>query len=266
MSINLEHLSDEHAESSDEQMTSAGLMLTARDILIAPKRAMASLAADERHRWIWPLLLLVLIGSIRAAIQVPAQLEYSSMLMANNESMQRMMGEEGMAAQEMMAGGPALIIQVFVAVLQLVATVIVGTLIITAILQFIATIFGGQQTFRALLNTVAWAKVPLIFAEIPRIIQAALGGYDDCGKGLAGLVCPDPQFPPAARSYLEPVLAQIEIWNIWYLILLGVALAVAAKISRGKAIAGVAILFVLFIVVGMIGVAAGNAITGMMPG
>ena len=255
MTSSIEAPPDDFSEfGADVEVEEAGLFATFRDTLIAPKRAMSSLAADSRHRWIWPLGMLALLGMIRVVVQMPAKTKFDQAVRASSEM------NLGMP----MGGGGA-VIQIFILVLALLGGLFVGTLVLTAVLQFISTIFGGQLTFRALLNTVSWAKTPLIFGELLRIVHAAIGGYDPCSKGLAGLVCPEPSFGATKHSLLEPLLAQMDLWNIWFLVLIGVALASAAKISRGKAIAGVLIILALSVSLGMAGIAANNAFAGMMP-
>ena len=54
------------------------------------------------------------------------------------------------------------------------------------------------------------------------------------GPGLSGLLPPpeDPFVPN--RNPLVPLLARVDLYNLWYVILLSLAIAVSTRLSRGK--------------------------------
>ena len=77
--------------------------------------------------------------------------------------------------------------------------------------------------------------------------------------GLAIAVAADPfGDSPTARSYLGPLLGQVELWNLWYLVLLAVAVLAVSRVSRAKAAGAVALLLGLRVLTGVAGVAIGN--------
>ena len=69
------------------------------------------------------------------------------------------------------------------------------------------------------------------------------------GEGLSGLLAAAPAaaggVTQAAPSIPAILLSRIDLYTIWYVILLGVAVAAAGKLSRGKAAVVVAVYVVL---------------------
>jgi hypothetical protein len=232
------------------------------DTLIHPAAAMSRLAEQPGRRWIWPLGILILLSVITVFAQMSAVAGYQQALLQSQTSSQD--PETQQRAMEFAgSGGIQMVTTVFGAIFAILG-VIVGTAIIAALLHFVGTIFGGQQGFAQTFTVVSWARVPLIFSALMGLAQAFVGGYDPCPEGLAGLICPDQTLAGGdnTRSYIEPLLAQIEIWKLWSLALLVIGVRAVSRISRGKALAAVGVVLLLSILVGMGGVAASNAASG----
>ncbi len=69
------------------------------------------------------------------------------------------------------------------------------------------------------------------------------------GEGLSGLLAATPaagdNMAQAAPSIPAILLGRVDLYTIWYVILLGVAVAAAGKLSRGKAVVVVVVYVVL---------------------
>ena len=76
-----------------------------------------------------------------------------------------------------------------------------------------------------------------------------VGGRMIAGAGLSGLLAAAPaaadNMVQAAPSIPAILLSRIDFYTIWYVILLGIAVAAAGKLSRGKAAAVVVVYVVL---------------------
>ncbi len=229
------------------------------DTVFRPSSAMARIAERPKKRWIVPLVLLVIVSTAFATLYAPRSLEANS---AELEAFQERQFEdmdpeqvEAMQAGQQIGG----VMQVAFASVGAAVGSVIGALIGAAALHFLATALGGQQAFLEVFSTTVWAKVPLILREFVRLPWLLLGGFDPNPAGLAGLASSGGL--TEGRSYFEPVLAQLEIWNIWYLALIVVAVIASAKLSRGRALAVVGIFVIAQLALGMAGVALGNAVT-----
>lgn len=229
------------------------------DIIRRPSAAMARIAERPKKRWVVPLVLLTVVSTIVAVAYAPRAMEAGR---ADLEALQERQLEgmdpeqsEAIAAAQQSVGA----VQVGVAGVGAVVGTIIGALIGAAVLHFLATVMGGQQAFLEVFSTTAWAKVPLILRELVRMPWLIMGGFDPNPVGLAGLASSGGL--TEGRSYFEPLLAQVEVWTIWYFVLLVIAVRASAKLTRGRAIAVVGLLVVAKLALGMAGIAMGNAMT-----
>jgi hypothetical protein len=127
--------------------------------------------------------------------------------------------------------------------------------IVTALLHLAATVLGGQQAFGQLLGAVSWARLPLVMQTGLRLGYAIQGGHDPSPEGLSGLV--------ATTSLGAPLLAELSLWNLWTLVLLGIAVREVARLSPRKAAAAVLAFVALKVALGEIGVVFARFATGL---
>jgi len=202
------------------------------------------LAVAERGGWLWlpPLLLAVVLLIARVLIGAPLESEARMAQMRAQMEAQRaeMMKnlppgapqppEEAFEVPELpraLIVGPQLVGGLL--------GLIFGWLVRAGLLHVACLALGGQQRFGQLFNTTAWASFPLILRDGVQAAYMALTREVIKGPGLSGLL-PPPEDPFAPnRNPLAPLLARVDLYNLWYVILLGMAIAVSACLSRGKA-------------------------------
>ena len=224
-----------------------------RDVLRRPSAAMRDLAEEPGWRWVWPLLALALLTVAMAVIVGPRAMSASLAAAPLPEGMDREQVEMMQSGTNVMVGFAAVFSALGVAV---------GSVLAAAVLHFSATILGGQQGFMAVLATTTWARLPLILRGLVQVLWFATHptDFDERMAGLAGLMATEAI--GGEPSFFEPLLAQVEIWNLWYLFLLWIAVRAFAKVSRGRALAILALFVGLRIVLGLVGVGIGRAFAG----
>lgn len=237
-----------------------GLLALAIDTLRRPSAAMRRLADHPGRRWVWPLGSLALLRLAIVLAQSKASQAYANAATQAAMAQQPGMDPEMAAQAAEMAGRFGVIGVVFGAVGAVVA-VLVGALIVAAVLHFVGTVLGGQQGFAQVFTVTSWARLPLIVGALLQLAYALTGGFDPCPRGLSGLVCPDPASPGSA-SYWSPLLAQIEVWNLWYLLLLGLGVQAVSRVSRRKAVLAVAVVLLLSLSGGLAGTAIARFFAG----
>lgn len=255
-----------------------GVLALAVDVLRRPTSAMTRIALRPKYRWVAPLLALAVVSVPLALITARQAMEAAAPAMA--VQVEGSAGAAGAApaapaegdvaaeaaasqAAAVRAGG--MIGMVFGAVFALLGAFL-APLIASGVLHFLATILGGQQSFGEVFATASWARVPLILRSVLQLVVFGAGSYDPNPAGLAGLVAPSGPALVAQRSYLEPLLGQVELWNLWYLALLVVAVSVVARFPRRRAALVVAVFAGLSVGAGMAGIALSNAMSGLMGG
>lgn len=248
---------DDAANAPDPEAGRLGLWTLTKDVVLHPGAAMRRLDAYPGRRWWFPLVVLTVLGVVNALILTP---RITAAAMQNIDFSQ--MAAAGVDATTVTrAGGFA---ATAIGVIGAVFGAVVGTFLVAAILHFIGTVFGGQQAFNAVLTTTSWARIPLILRALVQLVWFGTHGaeYDLNIAGLAGLVANAEKPTEAASSYLAPLLARIEFWNVWYLVLLVIAVRATSKVTRGRAILIVGVYVALAVGAGLIGTALGRAMAG----
>lgn len=251
--------------------TRLGVRALAVDVIRRPSEAFRRLAEQPGRRWVAPLVLMVLLSTLAglAALNTPAYREFrravmSAQLARLNEQNPGMAASAGAATGQM--EGMATTFTLVSTLIGTPITVLVAALIVAAVMHLISTLLGGQQTFSTIFTTTAWARLPLIFRAALHLAQALLGGFDPNPTGLAGLVAANPLDAAAKPSFLAPVLGQVELWNLWTLVLYVLMLQAVAQIPRRKAAIGVVALVVVQVLLGVAGVFMGRALSGLQGG
>jgi hypothetical protein len=246
-----------------------GLRALVVDLCLHPRRAMTALAAHPGRRWVWPLLALVVVtacATLAGTAQSQAYSREVAMVQVQRamKDNPEMMGDQSAEVTVgRMTSGSTGAVMTGIGVIGGVVGVVVGILVAAAVLHFVGTVLGGQQTYTQMLAVSSWAHAPFVLREILRTGAHLLGHWDPNPQGLAGLVACSPLAEDCHPSYLQPVLAQIEVWNVWYWVLLGVAVAVVCHVSWRKVVVALVVLVGLQVALGLVGVAAGRTMSGM---
>jgi Zn-dependent alcohol dehydrogenase len=82
------------------------------------------------------------------------------------------------------------------------------------------------------LNVVAWASLPFALRDLLRIVFMLSTGHAILSPGLSGFV--------STPGFLAELLARLDIFLIWNVVLLALGLGITDSLPRGKALAGVA--------------------------
>ncbi len=102
------------------------------------------------------------------------------------------------------------------------------------VLYLLSLAFGGQARFGSILSMTVWASIAEILGKIV-LILGTIGMGRTPHPGLSYLVSPDniASITPVMAA-LGPILSKITIFDIWYLVLIGIGILVCAKVTRAK--------------------------------
>jgi hypothetical protein len=209
-------------------------------ILTRPRKAFAEMAAESRSTWLTPMLVLTITGILvvvvagylktRAAmmgeIPLPPDWQYWSPEMQNNY----------MQAQQATQGAT------FVYIIPLVGALTslwLGWLIVAGLLHLGSTLLGGRGSMLGALNIVAWASLPFAVRDLLRVIYMFSTRHAIASPALSGFT--------ATTGFLSQLLARVDLFVIWYIILLAIGFAIADGLTRGKSILAVALIILIVI-------------------
>jgi hypothetical protein len=206
-------------------------------LLFHPGQGMTLLAAEEKPAWLMPMLVVSILLLVRTIVSgyfqahaaalgqvsLPADWQYWSPDMQNNY----------MQAQQA-TQGPAFV-YVIPATLGLLKFWL-GWLIVAGLSHLSSTLFGGRGKMGSALNVVAWACLPFAIRDILRVIFMLIVKHPIASPGLSGLV---------SVPFLSKLLSSVDIFFLWFAILLVLGIRKADNLTAGKAAAGVAIVLVV---------------------
>jgi hypothetical protein len=216
-------------------------------VLFRARRAMAAIVALPRSTWFTPLLILSLTALLAVAASGPLrQAQAISGQMELPEGSQWWTPEQIAAFQQTQAAlsGP-----VFIYVLPALAAVVgvwLGWLLLGALLHLALTLVGGRDTTGAVLNVVAWASLPFALRDLVRAAFTFFGKTLVDSPGLAG-------FAPAGEGPLfglvYEALKQVDLYGLWFIVLLIIGVRAAGGLPRGKVILVVLLVLLVGVVV-----------------
>jgi hypothetical protein len=214
--------------------------------LFRPRQTLQEIASQTGSVWFTPLLVLTITAILLVVVAGPIkqQVAQSGQTVLPPE-FQYLSPEDQAKIQEAMAAtqGPVFV-YVFPA-LSAVAGVWVGWLVVGGLLHLSLTLLGGRGATGSAMNLVAWSSLPFAVRDIIRSFYLFSSHRLIAEPGLAG-------FAPAGSSmlslYLNKILASVDIYLVWQIVLLIVGVRVASGLSKTKAITGVAIAVLLVLV------------------
>jgi hypothetical protein len=206
--------------------------------LIRPRAAFGEMGAESRSTWLTPMLVLsvtailvvVVAGYLksRAAmmgeVQLPPDWQYWTPDMQNNY----------MQAQQATQGAT------FVYIIPLVGSLTalwLGWIVMAGLLHLGSTLVGGRGSMQGALNIVAWASLPFAIRDLLRVVYMFSAGHTINNPGLSGFV--------SSPGFVLQILSRLDIFVIWYVILLVIGFTLADGLTRGKAVTGVVLVVLL---------------------
>ena len=231
---------------------SPSLLALLAGIWFRPGRTLRAVAAGPAWLWTIPFLIALALAVGLAFASAPArdaqQRERSQAQM--EARLQELPPEMRESPPEGFADvpEPSRVLTLWVPLIIAAAGILFGWLLRAALLHVSSMALGGRQSFGAVYRTSAWASFPLLLGSAVQLIYLLVGGGMIAGAGLSGLLAAAPAADGVAQagpSIPAILLGRVDLYTIWYVILLGVAVAAAGKLSRGKAAAVVAVYVVL---------------------
>jgi hypothetical protein len=226
-------------------------------VLLRPRVALAEIAGQLQGVWLTPLLLLTLSGLLAVAVAGPIKIAAAQMGGVELPPQAEFWTPEQQAAYiqaQQAASGP-----VFVYVFPALGAVLgawFGWLIVAGLLHLVLTLLGGRTTSGSTLNLVAWASLPFVLRDLVQAAFMLSTRQLVPGVGLSGFA---PQGTGMLVTAATEALKHIDLYSVWYGLLLIIGVRAAGGLRPGKALAAVLItLGVVLLLLVLPGVIAGQ--------
>jgi len=232
-------------ESGPVSQLNLSRLLTA---LFRPRVVFESIASASKPVWRTPMFVwsitTILVVVLGGWMQSHAALTVEVTLPPDWQYWSPDMQESFMQAQQT-AQSPMLVY-----VLPIVGALIglwFGWFVLAGMLHLGSTLFGGRGAMAGALNIAAWAAAPLIVRDVLRMVFILAAKHPIQSAGLSGFVDGD--------GMVAQLLALVDIFLIWNIVLLVVGLRVVDSLSKSKAVIAV-ILVVAILLLAQAGFAA----------
>jgi hypothetical protein len=205
--------------------------------LFRPRQTFPHIAQSAESVWLTPVALLmvtallqVLIsGAIKQAAAASGQIVYPPGFEWYTPE------QQAQFHQALEATSGPIFVYVLPAVLAIVGLV-VAWLVTGWLLHLVLTLFGGRGTAGQVLNVVAWAALPFALRNSVRVLAMIQSQQLIGHPGLSGFA---PAGSEAGALYLAALLAAIDIYLIWTVILLTAGAQISDRLPALKAAAAV---------------------------
>ena len=196
------------------------------------------MVSETRASWSTPMLLLTITATL--AVIVSGYLRSRAAMMGEVtlppdwQWWTPEMQNDFMVAQQAQQG------PVFMYIMPLVGSLTglwLGWLVFAGLLHLGSTLLGGRGSMQNALNVVAWASLPFAIRDILRMVFMGVVGHTITSPGLAGFA--------SSSGFLAQLLARVDLFLLWNIILLVIGFAIADSLPRGKSFATVLIVYVL---------------------
>ena len=188
----------------------------------------------QRTWWMWlvPLLLVIMATAVLLVIQMPYTVE-----LAREQAEQQLAAlpaEQAEAARASMEFTLSAPFMVGMGLASAAVVLLIGVLIQALFLYFGALLLGGDDVdFGSFFTFSAWTRLPMAFGAL---VQAGFIAFSQSAiqrPGLTALVATGDLLRDA-QNPLFPLLAQVDLFWLWHLVLVMSGPGLTARLSRGK--------------------------------
>jgi len=220
-----------------------------------PGETLTTIAERARRSWWLPAVLIVLLTVVLAVASAPiiSRDTREEMRAAQEEMAERMgeeLSEEDLERAQAITASPLITI-VFPAVSGVLGQ-LVGWVIWAAALYLASMALGGRSNFGQIFPVTVWSSFPYTVRSLLQTIYILSSNQLIENPGLSGLLGEHSSAadliaspPGTGEILLTGFLSRIDIFLVWHLILLVIAVGAAARLSRRKSILVTLVVWVL---------------------
>jgi len=210
--------------------------------LFRPRRTFARIVEQEGGVWLTPMLLIVIFALLQALVAGMVQRPASANVTPppGFESWTPEQQQQFFQAQQTSSGFGLL--GTLLNAVGAVFGVLLRWVFTFGLLHLSLTLLGGQGSLRNALNIVAWAGLPFAVRDVVRLIAMLVTQAPIAYPGLSGFA---PTDGGGLSLFLAELLKRIDLYFVWYILLIVLGVTASAKLSRFKALGAVLVTILL---------------------
>ena len=119
-----------------------------------------------------------------------------------------------------------------------------------ALLFFISYLFGTDNRYTQMVTVVVWTWLPFALRDVVQAVYVVVNGQLVVNRGFSFLVASGDQVQDAG-NLLYGLLSQVDVFLVWHLALVAIALMVSTRSTRAKIALGTVSYWAVTAVVGL---------------
>ncbi len=234
-------------------------------VLVRPRRAFERLRDGQKWVWLAALLLLLATTLVHVSFSIPHIIELQDeVLREQGISFGAEVDTDDPDAAPVLPPGMEENMKTIAVISSYVfgpIALVIGALLLAALFMIVARAWGGEGTFPLAFGMLLLAQMPDAVRALVQSAYTALTGDWVVHQGLSALIAENVSMAAPTPAYA--LLSMIDIFFIWYLVLLFLGLVVVLKIPRNRALIVVGVYLLLAVALTVIPTALTAA---FMPG
>jgi hypothetical protein len=240
-------------------------------IFLHPRKTIKQIIEQDKPVWLTPLLVLSGLAVISSLIAWPIKRDAIINGLTLPTDFQYYSTDQQAQYLNAQATQSSVLFTFIFPVLGALVGIWLTWFLMSSILHMSHFISGSSAGKHGYFNLVAWAMAPLMVREVVRILSMLFTHSAITAPGLSGFVTAS----TGGAGFLAGILAQIDIFFIWEVILLLVGVIPLSGLSRAKSWGATALTLVIMVLLlaiphllsGVIsGVSSGSSTSGTMYG
>ncbi|KPJ60572.1 MAG: hypothetical protein AMJ46_06150 [Latescibacteria bacterium DG_63] len=212
-------------------------------VLFSPQEVFQGL--DKRPSWFAPVLICVVVAALSSWI-----IFYPITVPEQRQQMEERFEQQGMTEEQLERATQFFDsnIMILIAVLSPVILIPLAILIVSAVLHFVCgLILGGQTTFSRTFALMAYSSMVLLPGAIVKVPLQLVKKTTQVHAGLGLLLAAPESSSSFGYRFSYNFLAQVDVFNIWEIILIAIGISVMFKFSRQKSYYTMGVLWILWL-------------------
>jgi len=201
-------------------------------ILIHPRKTISNILVEEKANWQTPLLVLTVLVILAVVVEAPIQRVIIQSGAEIPENFQYWSTEQQNAFMQSQAMQTSPLFLYVFPILTRIAGFWLIWFLLSSILHLSITLFGSRSSRQQVSNLVAWTMTPLALRLLVEIIVVLTTHRLIENRGLSSLIASDAE---GFSVFLRGILANIDLYYVWHVILLLVGAMPLSGLSKSKA-------------------------------
>ena len=204
-------------------------------IIGRPARTLARLRDHPENMWLTPVILAMLLLIARALVTVPIA-DYAAD-QALEQQLSQMTPEGRAQIGDRISRSSSLNLRAATGIVSGLIGLWVRWLFRAGVIHAVSLGLGGRNRFTQVFTMVLWTWMPLLARTLLQTLSIAFNGTLPAHQGLVAYLAAMGQTLPSGTQYTLLSQAQLDVFTLWSLMLLGLGVYITTELSKAKAVA-----------------------------